>query len=405
MLRAARPPRLVPLDAFWMIVLALIAVTVSTLLVSPSHGVTLGVALEAVTVVLLYLLGWRARDRSAGLIAALLAATSLPFAVHAASVPLDTAFVLLATASLFSFVAGSSLIALGFAGLAAAARPDGLLLGLVLFGLALAQGRRRAGLGALAFAVLAGIGWAIRSGLGQGHFPTLILGTEGWLGIWAITGGTAMVSWLLLPFFAELGEAPRRARWLPVALWALSYFVVESFVHAGDRNATLFGLMPVLFALAGGGLSRLLPALTGDIPLPWMRYGLATVAVLALLAICGRPWSVPKPPSVPVVSPAALSVPMPAAPIKPVPTVKPASIIVPAAAAVAAHHATAPNPTVSKPAAPKAALKPVPKVPAKASVKPVLKPAAKAHPVAHVSYRLSRPRYPRRYIYRRWYRR
>ena len=35
------------------------------------------------------------------------------------------------------------------------------------------------------------------------------------------------LTWLLLPFCAELGEAPRRARWLPVVLWTLVYFIVS----------------------------------------------------------------------------------------------------------------------------------------------------------------------------------
>ena len=53
---------------------------------------------------------------------------------------------LLTVAALFSFVAGSSLLALAFAGLATLARPDGLLLGLLLLarlaGAAAASGRR-----------------------------------------------------------------------------------------------------------------------------------------------------------------------------------------------------------------------------------------------------------------------
>ena len=43
-----------------------------------------GAVCAAGTTALLYLLGWRARDRATGVIAGLLLATSLPFAQHAA---------------------------------------------------------------------------------------------------------------------------------------------------------------------------------------------------------------------------------------------------------------------------------------------------------------------------------
>jgi hypothetical protein len=357
-------------------------------------GLGLGTALEAGTVALLYLLGWRARDRAAGVIAGLLAATSLPFAHHAAAAPLDAAFALLAVASLFSFVAGSSLVALAFAGLAAAVRPDGLLLGGVLLGLALAQRRRRAGLGALAFVLLAGIGWAVRSVRGHTLVPPLIVGAHLWLVVWAATGGMAFVTWLLLPFLGELGEAPRRARWLPVALWTFTYLAVESFVRVAGREATVFGLLPLWCALAGAGLSRLLPALTGDVPLPWARYGLAALAVLSLVAMRGRaewprPHPMPHTPPTYAMAPTARPAPPPA-PAKPVPTVKPAAAPVPAVAATAAtaHHA------------------PAPKAAVQATPKPAAKAAPKAPAVVHPSYRprgyfrYHRPLYRRRFVRR-----
>ena len=74
---------------------------------------------------------------------------------------------LLTVAALFSFVAGSSLLALAFAGLGALARPDALLLGLLLLAVSLAQRRRRAAWGAAFFLGIVCIGWGARLASGM----------------------------------------------------------------------------------------------------------------------------------------------------------------------------------------------------------------------------------------------
>ncbi len=94
--------------------------------------------------------------------------------------------------------------------------------------------------------------------------------------------------WFLLPLCAEMSEPMRRARWLPVIFWAVLYLASSSLLSFSTSAAMLLPLMPLLFALAGGGLSRLLPALSGEFPGPAPRYILATLAVLALSdCICG----------------------------------------------------------------------------------------------------------------------
>ena len=78
----ANRPRLQPLDALWALGLAALALAHLALLgdLSGSH---LGASLAAAgTVAVLYGLGWRARDRAAGVTAAGLAAASGPF-LHA----------------------------------------------------------------------------------------------------------------------------------------------------------------------------------------------------------------------------------------------------------------------------------------------------------------------------------
>lgn len=354
-LRPLRPPRLVPLDGLWIALLTLLTLTSAVLFSRPVSLGWLGAASAAATAALLYLLGWRARDRAAGVIAAVLLAASPRFLALAVAVPHAAVFALITVAALLAFVAGSSLAALTLAGLACAARPDAVLLGVVLLALALSQRRRRAWLGAGAFILLAALGLAAQYGFAHHAAPHLTVAARPWLPLWAVTSGMAFVTWLLLPFCAELGEAPRRARWLPVVLWVLTYGIVESVVRVSGKSGMLFGLTPFWFALAGGGLSRLLPALTGEFPRPWVRYGLATLALLSLVAmrlhaewlhpahfVAASPVSV-KPAPIPVKPTPAPARAMPI-PVKPVTPEKPAT---PAA----------------KPAAktmPKPAVKPVP---------------------------------------------
>ena len=258
--KGVRAPRLVPQDIFWTVALALLALTASFFVPnSSSHGMA-GPAYAAGTTGLLYLLGWRARDRATGIIAALLLATSLPFAAHAVAAPREALAVLLATASLFAFVAGSSLLALAFAGLGALARPDVLLLGLLLLLVSLAQRRRRAVWGAAFFLGIVCFGGGILYGLGHTRMPAMYVGARDGLLLWAAGPGMVFSTWLLLPFCAELGEAPRRARWLPVVLWTLILFcrlVLCPCQHSGIRIRPAATLV-----CAGGG--RAVPDAAGD---------------------------------------------------------------------------------------------------------------------------------------------
>ena len=303
---------------------------------------------------------------------------------------------LLTVAALFSFVAGSSLLALALAGLGVLVRPDSALLGLLLLAVSLAQRRRRAAWGAAFFLGIIGIGWSAQFGLQHGRLPILHLGGREWLLLWAVTPGMTFLTWLLLPFCAELGEAPRRARWLPVVLWTLVYFVISCFVRT-SAGASEFALLPLWCVLAAGGLSRLLPAIT-ELPVPWARYLLAILAVLSLLAIRLRAeWPQPAP----ILRQASRPVP---APVRPVTPTTPAALAVGAAAVAAAVHsqvppAPAPHPTPKTVPAIKPQPKPTPKKPAAAAHKPLA--VVRARTVYH-GYRYARPRRMYRHYYRRY---
>jgi hypothetical protein len=281
----ANRPRFAPLDAAWAILLATLSLALSAHLNSFAGGRPAGAFAAAGTVAALYLLGWRARDRAAGVSAGLLAATSALFLSGCAYSPLSAAFTLLTIAALFAFVAGSSLAALALAAVATLVRPDGLLLGLLLMGLALAQQRRRAIYGVAVFLVPLIALWSGRIASGGGPPPLPTFGLHAGPLLWLWTPAAALTAWLLLPFCAEMSEAGRRARWLPVVLWAGVALAAATVLSDTTPTGMLLPLMPLLFALAGGGLSRLLPTLAGEFPSPASRYALAVLAVLALVGL------------------------------------------------------------------------------------------------------------------------
>ena len=267
-----------------MVILAALSLALSGLLHGFADGRAGGSWAAAGTVAALYLLGWRTRDRAAGVSAGLLAATSVSFLSGAAPSPQSAAFMLLTVAALFAFVAGSSLAALGLAAAAALVRPDGLLLGLLLMALALVQQRKRALYGMVVFLSPLLAIWPVRILAGHGP-PVPAFGLHAGPLLWLWTPAAALLLWLLLPFCAEMSEPGRRARWLPVVLWAALALADASFLSETTPTGMVLPLMPLLFALAGGGLSRLLPTLAGEFPSPAGRYALATLAVLGLAGL------------------------------------------------------------------------------------------------------------------------
>lgn len=283
--RTANRPRFGAIDAVWMAVLAGLSLALSYHWAGLGGSRTLGALGAAGTVAASYLLGWRARDRAAGVSAGLLAATSQSFLMGAAYSPQSAAFTLLTISALFAFVAGSSLAALGLAAAATLVRPDGLLLGLLLLGLALAQHRKRALWGAAVFFAPLLAGWAGRMALGHGMPPLPRFDLQAGSLLWLWTPASALLVWLLLPFCAEMGEPMRRARWLPVVLWAALALASASLLSDTTPIGMRLTLLPLLFVLAGGGLSRLLPTLAGEFPSPAMRYILAVLAVLGLTGL------------------------------------------------------------------------------------------------------------------------
>ena len=281
-------PRFQALDAAWILLLCAASLGASAWLGEVTGRHLPGSLAAAGIAAALYALGWRARDRAAGIGAGLLAALSPQFLFWAAYSPQSASFTLLALTSLLAFAAGSVPAALALAAGAAMVRPDGLLLGLLLLGVSAAQRRPRTGLSAAFFLglLLASVGAGVALGHGLPRLPVFALHSGGWRWLWQPP--SLLLIWLLLPFIGEWSEPQRRARWLPVVLW-LGVSLISASVQSVTTSAgMILPALPVLFLLAGGGLSRLLPMLAGEYPKPALRYGLAAAAILLLAFLHGR---------------------------------------------------------------------------------------------------------------------
>lgn len=248
-------------------------------------GITASGIVLALTAGVTYLLGWRCGGRTCGIVAGGLTAFSLSFAQ--ASVSLDTALLtLLIVAALFAFACEAAMIACALVGFAAAVRPDGALLGLLLLVVIAVRTRRQLlpSLGVFLAAVLAG--GSLRVLILHMPFLAPALYTTRNAIFWLLKPAQSLTVWLLIPLCAELTDPVRRMRWLPTALWGAVSLAIASCVHFGGVENNLLPLMPIVFVLAAGGLTRLMPSLAGE--LPAARYMLATLAIVTLLLLRGH---------------------------------------------------------------------------------------------------------------------
>jgi len=240
--------------------------------------------LSALTAGMTYLLGWRCGGRTCGIVAGSLTAFSLGFAQ--ATVYSDTALLtLLLVAALFAFACDAAVAACALAGFAAAARPDGALLGLLLLAIIAVRTRRHflPSLGGLIAAAL--VGGSLRVFVLHMPLPIPAFHVGGAAVSWLLKPAQLFTVWLLVSLCAELTDPTRRMRWLAAALWGVIYLILTLFVHFGGSNDTLLPLMPILFVLAAGGLARLMPSIAGE--LPAARHALATLAIAGLLGLRG----------------------------------------------------------------------------------------------------------------------
>lgn len=264
---------------------ALTALFVAVCAALSAHGraaLPLALFLSALTAGVTFLLGWRCGGRLCGVVAGSLTALSFSF-VQASSAPAPALLGLLTVAALLAFACDAALAACILAGFAAAVRPDGALLGLLLIVLIAARTHRLPTLSVGALIAAALVGGSVRIFILHMPVPTATLYGDGANVAWLLRPAQALTIWLLIPLCAELTDTARRVRWLPTALWGLLSLGSAVGIHFAGMYDTGSALMPIVFVLAAGGLARLMPLLAGEIPAA--RYALATLAIAGLLLL------------------------------------------------------------------------------------------------------------------------
>ena len=232
----------------------------------------------AALAVAVYALGFCSRDRITALTSSLLMAVSISFTLQS---PPDTTFTLMALLALTAYAGQKPLAGLIIAGLATAARIDGILLGLLLIYIVLSEKTMRPAVALPAF-----VGSTIAGVLGlfavKHHLPPM----PQWhpnasAPTFFFTGGAAIIGWLVFPFLADLAEPARLSRWKPLAAWTSISMLLSCFVQH-IYSVPFLTVEPFMIVLAAAGFARVLPVIASDAVRPRVRYILAIAAAVAL---------------------------------------------------------------------------------------------------------------------------
>lgn len=245
--------------------------------------------LSAVTVAVIYLLGFRVRDRSTAVIAAALLAGSPLFAATQIQSVGDCLFVLLTISALAAsaaapYTATAELLSVIIAAAATIIRPEGFLLGAVLVGFAIADKRPGGIVGLLIYLVVTFAGIAGLALYTHHRVPTATFSLNVAPFLSLIDTQTVILSCFVIALLGDLADSARRGRWNTVIVWAVLFLCVESLFRFSGFSFASGPFRPILFLLAAGGIARLLPVLAGDFPNPTLRYGVATLFVGLLVA-------------------------------------------------------------------------------------------------------------------------
>lgn len=323
--------RLQPIDAAWIAgIIAIYGMAHLALRGSePASPATLAIGMAIVA--LAYLLAARLAGLAAAVVAAVLLATCAAFITPQIGLAIGV-FAALSVAALLAFASGSSLVALAIAGVAAWLQREGLLLGALLAILALMQHRRRARPAAILFFALDLLSVAFHFATSHATPAMAILSHHAALFPWLISPAALITAWFLLPFCGEIAEQSRRSQWLPILLWAaivMAAAITFRLVRHEDSSIYLYAFLPLWFIVIGAGVARLLPFITGEIPIPTLRYVVAISAVALLIGVRARlAWPLTYPAAItsPILRPPPTTAPLPAPKVilpKPVPTPKP----------------------------------------------------------------------------------
>lgn len=285
------PPqqRLLPLDGMWMASFAVVNLILSYVTGGPSVFTQPQTYLAALTVVFLYVLGFRVRDRATAVIASALLASSPVFTATQIESVRSALFVLFTVLALAAYATAqystaAEMLAVFVAAAATIMRPEGFLLGAVLLGFAITDKRPGGIVGLAIYLIATFAGMAAMLVLTHRYFPAATVSLNAAPLLSLIDKQTVILSCFIIALLGDLAEPPRRKRLKAVIVWAALFVCAESLVHFTGFSFEAGPFRPILFLLAAAGIARILPVIAGDFPNPRLRYGIATLFVGILVA-------------------------------------------------------------------------------------------------------------------------
>ena len=284
------------IDGVWMACFALLSLIVAFATGGGSVFAVPQTYLAALTVVFLYVLGFRVRDRSTAVVAAALLSTSPLFVATQIDSVRSSLFVLftilaLAAYATAPYAAAAELMAMIMAAGATIMRPEGLLLGAVLVAFAITDKRPGGIVGLAIYLVLTFTGMGAMLVSTHQHFPMPVMSLNAAPLLSLIDRPTVILSCFVIALLGDLAEPPRRKRLKPVLLWAALFLIFESLCQFTGFSFEAGPFRPILFLLAAGGIARILPAVAGELPTPTLRYCVAVLFVGVLIAArVGAEW-------------------------------------------------------------------------------------------------------------------
>jgi hypothetical protein len=279
--------KILKIDWFWIAAVVVVALVVSlrTVLSARTHHPLsyLTIIWLPITASFAYVAALALKDRTAAIVAGFLTATSITLATVYTINPQTGAAVTLATICWILYFQ-DWFPALGIcAGLAVLFRPELIFLGVILFSYGIFEKKSQITFGAMTFvAVLIGCFAALFYNREQFSYPLDITTYGLYTVLWALS---PFILWFIFPFLTELASASARKRWLPITTWLVVFAACVVVLH---RENSLTFTAPAFVAgyiLASAGVARVLPAVSGDMPTPLMRYSIAVVSVIALIGL------------------------------------------------------------------------------------------------------------------------
>jgi hypothetical protein len=298
-------PRLRPADLFWILtfgvtplLLGLLpqfqakSVERSWLPFLNHHAVQVGMSAVAYSLIspTAYIGLLRNRDKSPAVIAGALCALSLYSIYYCDLLPITAVATLLLVAASSFILLDLPQIGFGLLAVAAILWPEASVFAIVFFVFRIKQNPKNAPLSAVIYVILcAGFLIAAKYLIKPGVFPPvhveLLRYAQALSSPALFSSAIAAIWWFIFPFLGELTVQDSRRKYLPIAVAVLLYIAVLGPLRLSFNAQALLPIMPFTYMIAGVGIARLIPSIAGDIRGVAIRYAVAIIAVLSVIAV------------------------------------------------------------------------------------------------------------------------